>query len=226
MAALVKTHAAPLLQGDATAYQSLREQQSHDAAEYTKEVHLRAVRRQAEAAWQDKDCGTLLSLYSGIQGDPIPSEFMRLQYAEKQQPRFIVATRKANRGGANLAAVTAAGRPLGDGLLASAASIRHPLRFRGQTDRLSDFRQSGNSVHETLSTKLCGSRRSIGNSVEKAKPKRLRFLGSRTTVRRTPKAISLSGARPSFNGCGRRSTPSRRSSVSICMNRSTLSETG
>ncbi len=84
MAELVKRYAEPLLQGDAEIYQTLREQQSYDAAEYTKEVHLRAIRRQAEIAWQNKDYKTLLSLYRDLQGDLFPSEFMRFQYAEKQ----------------------------------------------------------------------------------------------------------------------------------------------
>jgi len=84
MAELVKRYAEPLLQGDAEIYQALRAQQSTDAAEYTREVHLRAVRKQAETAWQDKDYETLLSLYSDMQGDLTPSEFMRFQYAEKQ----------------------------------------------------------------------------------------------------------------------------------------------
>jgi hypothetical protein len=84
MAELVKQYAEPLLQGDMEAYQILREQQSSDAAEYTREVHLRAVRKQAESAWQGKDYETLLSLYSDMQGDLTPAEFMRFQYAEKQ----------------------------------------------------------------------------------------------------------------------------------------------
>jgi hypothetical protein len=84
MAELVKSYAEPLLQGDAETYQALREQQSSDAAEYTREVHLRAVRKQAETAWQDKDYEKLLGLYSDMQGELTPSEFMRFQYAEKQ----------------------------------------------------------------------------------------------------------------------------------------------
>ena len=84
MAELVKKYAEPLLQGEAETYQALRQQQSSDAAEYTREVHLRAVRNQAEAAWQNKDYETLLSLYGDMQGELTPSEFMRFQYAEKQ----------------------------------------------------------------------------------------------------------------------------------------------
>jgi hypothetical protein len=84
MAELVKQYAVPLLQGDATAYLTVQDQQSQDAAEYTREAHLRGIRKQAEAAWQDKDYETLFGLYSGIQRDLTPSEFMRLQYAEKR----------------------------------------------------------------------------------------------------------------------------------------------
>jgi hypothetical protein len=80
----VKKDGIPLLQGDDVAYQALQDQQSLDAAEYTKEVHLRGIRKQAEVAWQDKDYETSFSLYSSIQRDLTPSEFMRLQYAEKQ----------------------------------------------------------------------------------------------------------------------------------------------
>lgn len=95
MAALVKRYAVPLLQDDATAYQALRAQQSHDAAEYTKEVHLRAIRKQAETAWQEKNYETLSGLYSDIQGDLTPSEIMRLQYAEKQLLSVQAATTKS-----------------------------------------------------------------------------------------------------------------------------------
>jgi len=84
MAGLVNQCAVPLLQGDATSYQTLEVEQSRDATEYTKEVHLRGIRKQAEAAWQDKDYSILLDLYRGIQYDLRPSEFMRLQYVEKQ----------------------------------------------------------------------------------------------------------------------------------------------
>ena len=84
LAELVNKYAEPLLQGDAETYQTLQEQQSHDAAEYTKEVRLRAVRKQAETAWLNKDYEILLSLYRDMQGDLTPSEFMRFQYAEKQ----------------------------------------------------------------------------------------------------------------------------------------------
>ena len=84
MADLVKRYAQPLLYGDVKVYRDLREQQSSDAAEYTREVHLRAVRKQAETAWQNKDYETLLSLYSDMQGDLTPSEFMKFQHAEKE----------------------------------------------------------------------------------------------------------------------------------------------
>ena len=84
MADLVKRYAQPLLYGDVKVYQDLGEQQSSDAAEYTREVHLRAVRKQAETAWQSKDYETFLSLYSDMQGDLTPSEFMKFQHAEKE----------------------------------------------------------------------------------------------------------------------------------------------
>lgn len=84
MAELVKRYAEPLLRGDAAVYDALRERQSRDAATYQREMHLRVLREQAEAAWQDKNYETLLSLYSDMQGDLTPSEFMRFQYAEKQ----------------------------------------------------------------------------------------------------------------------------------------------
>ena len=63
-------------------------------------------------------------------------------------------------------------------------------------------------------------------SVEKANLKRSRFLGLRITVRRTRKAILLSGARPWVNACEQRCRLSRQSCVSACMNRLTLSDNG
>src|ERR1700678_4277106 len=57
---------------------------------------------------------------------------------------------------------------------------------------------------KTRLMRLGGSRRSIGNSVGKASRKRSRFLGSRTTVRRHPRAISLPGVGLCPSGCVRR----------------------
>jgi hypothetical protein len=83
LAELVKQYAGPLLQGDAAVYEALRKQQSFDAAAYTKEVSLRAVRRNAEVAWQHKDYETLASLFKDIRSDLTPSEVKKLQYAER-----------------------------------------------------------------------------------------------------------------------------------------------
>ena len=84
LAELVKNYAEDLLRGDPTTYQVLREQQSHDALEYAKEIHLRAVRREAEAAWQQKNYEGVLKLYGSIQRDLTRSEFIKLRYAEKR----------------------------------------------------------------------------------------------------------------------------------------------
>lgn len=84
IAALVKAYARPLILGDLAVYQTLREQQSKDAAAYTKEVHLRAARRLAEAAWQEKRYAEVVRVYEGIKGDLTPSERMRVHFAEER----------------------------------------------------------------------------------------------------------------------------------------------
>ena len=90
IAALVQRYGGPILSGDAVVYTALREEQSRDAVAYTKEVHLRAARRQAEEAWQSKDYAAVARIYEQINGDDLSaSEVMRLHYAEKVVGRRI-----------------------------------------------------------------------------------------------------------------------------------------
>ena len=79
---IIRQYGISLLKGDVETYQALKEQQSSDAANYTREMRLRALRKQAEAAWRCKDYKGLLNLYSDMQGDLSPLEFRRFQYAE------------------------------------------------------------------------------------------------------------------------------------------------
>ena len=84
MSDLVKQHGVTLLEGDAETYQALKKQQSSDAARYTREVHVRALRQQAEAAWRSKDYQSLLKLYGEMQGDLSPLESKKCEYVKKR----------------------------------------------------------------------------------------------------------------------------------------------
>jgi hypothetical protein len=84
LAETVRQYGEPLLRGDDTAYRAIGEQRSRDATEYTREVHLGAIRRKAETAWQKKDYEELIGLYGGVKDFLTKSELMKLHYAEKQ----------------------------------------------------------------------------------------------------------------------------------------------
>lgn len=84
LAELVQKYATLFLEGDPTAYQSAAQHVRRDSALCEKEIQLRRVREQAEAAWHDKDYAQVVGLYEPFQEDLSRSEGMRLEYAKKQ----------------------------------------------------------------------------------------------------------------------------------------------
>jgi hypothetical protein len=83
LAELVQKYATPFLEGDPAAYQSAADSLRRGSALCEKEMQLRRVREQADAAWHDKDYGQVVSLYEPFQEDLTQSEGMRLEYAKK-----------------------------------------------------------------------------------------------------------------------------------------------
>jgi hypothetical protein len=84
LAALVKKYAVPLLRADEDAYRTALESRAKRHADEVKEGNLRVVRTKADAAWQAKDYGQVVELYSAVREDLTEVEAKKLAYAEQQ----------------------------------------------------------------------------------------------------------------------------------------------
>jgi hypothetical protein len=83
LARLVERYGSLFLKADANAYRAVQEIRSHAAGEYEKQVHLRDLRRKAEAAWHAKDYRQVVELYGPVREELTEVEAKKLAYAER-----------------------------------------------------------------------------------------------------------------------------------------------
>jgi hypothetical protein len=83
LAHLVQKYAIPFLKANDEAYKEIEDINRHSAAEYQKEVHLRDVRRRAEAAWHSKDYAQVAESFGAIRKELSEIEAKKLTYAEE-----------------------------------------------------------------------------------------------------------------------------------------------
>jgi hypothetical protein len=81
LAALVKKHAAPVLQGDVDLFERLAEIQSKKSDQLLKKWSLDDIRKEAEGAWHQKNYARVAELFESIQEELTPAEAKKLDYA-------------------------------------------------------------------------------------------------------------------------------------------------
>lgn len=84
LAGLFKKYAVELLRGEPDAYDSVGKVRAHRAREFEKEMRLKGIRTEAEAAWHAKDYTRVVELYDSVREDLTKVEAKKLAYAEKQ----------------------------------------------------------------------------------------------------------------------------------------------
>jgi hypothetical protein len=78
---LVRTHASDFLSGDDRSFAELSAQRDKETAAYAIERDLRAARRRAEAAWNQKDYRAVVDVLSPIRLHLTPAEVKCLEYS-------------------------------------------------------------------------------------------------------------------------------------------------
>jgi hypothetical protein len=87
VAEILKKYGDPFLRGDASFYAQLDEANRRASAEYTQRQLVDRTRKNANAAWSEKDFARVVKLYRSIRNELIEIERKRLSYAEKKTLR-------------------------------------------------------------------------------------------------------------------------------------------
>jgi hypothetical protein len=85
LAADMQVHAQPALAGDRMFYRRLKAFRSAQAQAYMRDMELRRVRTEADAAWQKRELDKMVALYSSIEDQLTASEKAKLAYAKQHQ---------------------------------------------------------------------------------------------------------------------------------------------
>lgn len=85
VAELLKKYGDPFLRGDASFYAQLEERNRRASAEYGKRQLLEGVRKDAGAAWSEKDFDRVVKLCQRIRDELTEIETKRLAYAEARR---------------------------------------------------------------------------------------------------------------------------------------------
>lgn len=94
LARLLEKYGVPFLEAQGNAYRAVLEIRSHAAVEYEKQVHLRDLRRKAEAAWHAKDYAQVVESCSPLRDELTRGEAKKLAYAQQQ---ILAAERVGSR---------------------------------------------------------------------------------------------------------------------------------
>lgn len=84
VAELVKKYGDLFLRGEGSFYDQLEKANDQASIEFQKQQRLKAVRKEAAAAWSEKNYARVMALYRSIMDDLTEVEVKRLAYAEKQ----------------------------------------------------------------------------------------------------------------------------------------------
>lgn len=81
---LLLDHCRPILAGDRDAMKAVNERRSREAAYYTRQVQVEAVRKQAEDAWRNKRYAEFVNLLGRFRDALSYTEKKKLDYASKK----------------------------------------------------------------------------------------------------------------------------------------------
>lgn len=87
MAEDTRAHAQLALSGDRMFYRRLETFRGAQAEAYMQDMELRRVRTEADKAWQKRDLGKLIALYTPIEDQLSAPEKAKLAYAKQHQTR-------------------------------------------------------------------------------------------------------------------------------------------